>query len=39
MAKDPRSHGRTKHIDIRNYFYREKVANKTIAFEYTPTDL
>ncbi len=39
MAKDPRSHGRTKHIVIRNYFYREKVANKTIAFEYTPTDL
>ncbi len=38
MAKDPRSHGRTKYIDIRNHFYREKVADKTITFEYTPTD-
>ena len=38
LAKDPRSHGRTKHIDIGSHFCREKVADKTVAFEYTPTD-
>ena len=38
LAKDPRSHGRTKHIDIANHFCREKVADKSVAFEYTPTD-
>ena len=38
LAKDSRSHGRTKHIDIANYFYREKVADKFVTFEYTPTD-
>lgn len=38
LAKDPRSHGRTKHIEIGNHFCREKVADKTVAFEYTPTD-
>ena len=36
LAKDPRSHSRTKHIDIASYFYREKVADRTVAFEYTP---
>ena len=38
LSKDPRSHGRTKHIDIANHFCREKVADKSVAFEYTPTD-
>ena len=38
LAKDPRSHGRTKHIDIANHFCRERVADKSVAFEYTPTD-
>ena len=38
LSKDLRSHGRTKHIDIANHFYREKVADKSVAFEYTPTD-
>ena len=38
LSKDPRSHGRTKHIDMANHFCREKVADKTVAFEYTPTD-
>lgn len=38
LAKDPKSHGRTKHIDIANHFCREKIADKSVAFEYTPTD-
>ena len=38
LAKDPRSHGRTKHIDIANHFCREKVADKSVVFEYTPTE-
>ena len=38
LAKDPRSHGRTKHIDIGSHFCREKVGDGTVAFEYTPTN-
>ena len=32
VAKDSRSYRRTKYINIRNYFYREKVANKIVIF-------
>ena len=38
LAKDPRAHGRTKHIDIATHFCREKVADKSVAFKYTPTN-
>ena len=39
LSKDPKSHGRTKHIDIAAHFCREKVADKSVDFKYTPTDL
>ena len=38
LSKDPRSHGRTKHIDIATHFYREKIINNSVIFEYTSTE-
>ena len=32
MAKNPRSYRYTKYINISNYFYREKLANKIVNF-------
>jgi hypothetical protein len=37
MARNPVKHGRTKHIDIKYHFVREKVADDTIRLEYIPT--
>ena len=37
LAKNPTYHARTKHVDIRYYFVREKVENKEIEFVYQPT--
>ena len=34
LAKNPTYHARTKHVDIRYYFIREKVENKEIKFIY-----
>ena len=31
-------HARTKHIDIKFHFLREKVLDKVIALEYKPTE-
>ena len=31
MARNPQFHGRTKHIDIRHHFVRERVGNGTIV--------
>ena len=32
LSKNPNYHARTKHVDIRYYFIRELVKNKTIKF-------
>ena len=37
MAKNPVNHERTKHIDIRYNFLRERVENKTISVKYMET--
>ena len=38
LAKNPVFHSRTKHIDIKFHFLREKVEEGVIALEYKPTD-
>ena len=38
LAKNPISHGRTKHIDVRYHFVREKVESKEIELSYCPTE-
>ena len=38
LAKDPVFHSRTKHIDIKFHFLREKVEEGIIELEYMPTD-
>ena len=35
IARNPVSHARTKHIDIRYHFVREAILNKVINLEYT----
>uniref|UniRef100_A0AAV1TZV9 Uncharacterized protein n=1 Tax=Peronospora matthiolae TaxID=2874970 RepID=A0AAV1TZV9_9STRA len=37
LAKNPEFHKRTKHIDIRYHFVREKVAEGQVVLEYCPT--
>ncbi|MCP4491938.1 MAG: DDE-type integrase/transposase/recombinase [Gammaproteobacteria bacterium] len=37
MANNPVFHGRTKHIDIKNHFVREKVKEKVVRLKYCPT--
>ena len=37
LAKNPTSHARTKHIDIRHHFIRETLENGQIKLEYCPT--
>ena len=37
LAKNPVFHQRTKHIDLRFHFVREKVEDKEIEICYTPT--
>jgi len=37
LAKNPVFHQRTKHIDLRYHFIREKVEDKDINICYTPT--
>ena len=37
LAKDPKFHQRTKHIDLRYHFIREKVENGDIQLEYMHT--
>ncbi len=36
MSKNPVSHKRTKHIDIKFHFVREKIQDKTIELKYRP---
>ena len=38
MAKNPKYHGRAKHIDIKAHFVRDLVLKRTLNLEYTPTD-
>nr|CCA21918.1 PREDICTED: copia proteinlike putative [Albugo laibachii Nc14] len=38
LAKNPVFHSRTKHIDIKFHFLREKVEDGVIVLEYKPTD-
>ena len=38
LAKNPVSHDRTKHIDIRYHFIREQIEAKTIDVRYLPTE-
>jgi hypothetical protein len=37
MTEQPGEHRRTKHIDIRHHFIREKVESNEIRVEYCPT--
>ena len=39
LTKNPQFHGRTKHIEIKEHFCREKQASGEVKFEYIPTDL
>ena len=38
LAKNPVYHARTKHIDIKFHFLREKVMDEVIVLEYKPTE-
>ena len=38
LAKNPVYHARTKHIDIKFHFLREKKDGDVIALEYKPTE-
>jgi hypothetical protein len=38
LSKDATDHSRTKHIDIKHHFIREKVENKIVKLEYVPTN-
>ena len=37
LAKNPVNHDRTKHIDVKHHFVREKLHHKTITLEHVPT--
>jgi hypothetical protein len=39
LALNPVAHYRTRHIDIRHHFIRQKVADKSVALEYISTKL
>eukprot|EP00794_Sanderia_malayensis_P021071 gene21071-biopygen14635 len=38
MSKNPKFHGRTKHVDIKCHFIRNKVENKEILLRYCATN-
>ena len=38
LAKNPENHQRTKHIDVRYHYIREKEEDGTIAIKYLPTE-
>ena len=37
MSKNPKFHGRSKHIDIKYHFTREQVSNGKIVLKYCKT--
>ena len=39
LAKNPRFHNHTKHIDVSFHYMREQVNLKTVSVKYCPTDL
>ena len=38
MARNPKFHGRAKHIDIKHHFVREQVSDGLIRLKYCPTN-
>ena len=38
MSKNPESHGRSKHIEIKYHFIREQVTKKNIEVKYCQTE-
>ena len=38
IAKNPELHGRSKHINVRYHFVREKIENKELEVIYLPTE-
>ena len=38
LAKNPVSHAKSKHIDIRHHFVRDAVMDKIIWLQYVPTN-
>ena len=38
LSKNPKYHPRTKHIDIKYHFVRDKVLNKEVPLEYCPSE-
>ena len=38
LSKNPKYHPRTKHIDIKYHFIRDKVEKKELVLEYCPTE-
>jgi hypothetical protein len=38
IARNPTFHARSKHIEVRHHFVREKLADNTINLEYIPTN-
>ena len=39
LVKNPVNHARTKHIDIKHHFVREKLVEGVIDYQYAPTDV
>ena len=37
LSKNPKNHGRTKHIDVSYHFTRERIASKEIKVNYVPS--
>lgn len=38
LAKNPKHHSRTKHIDVQHHFIREKIEDEVIELLYCPTE-
>src|SRR6476646_4961848 len=38
LAKDPKHHSRTKHIDVQHHFIREKLDDGEVSLWYCPTE-
>ena len=37
MSKNPAQHARTKHIDVRYHFVRERIEQQELELDYVPT--